>query len=46
VTDAAAPAPLPLTVGTARVELQYVKARIRAAMLKVAGTTTTVRGHF
>jgi len=40
VTDVAAPGLLPGAVGTASVELQYVKARIRAAE-----TTTTVRGH-
>src|SRR3954447_8884660 len=42
--DADAAAPAPLTVGTARVEPQYVKARIRVAMLRAAEATTTVRG--
>src|SRR4051812_25123376 len=41
VTGAAVPA----TVGTTHVELQYMKARIRAATPRAAGTTTTVRAH-
>src|SRR4051812_49209565 len=41
ITGAAVPA----TVGTACVEFQYVKARIRAATLRAVGTTTTVRPH-